>query len=189
MVNMKNILILFALVCGLQARAADCDAKALQFKMTSNKSEPVDMCKYHGKVLLVVNTASQCGFTGQYKGLEALNKTYKAKGLEVLGFPANDFMGQEPGTDQDIAKFCQLNYGVTFDLFAKTHVKGDKMNPLYRYLTTESPFKGNITWNFNKFLIGRDGQVVARFGSNVEPGDKKLVKAVEVELSKAAAVN
>ena len=181
---MKKVMLLAYLLFNAHSASAACDAKALQFTVASNKSEPVDLCKYHGKVLLVVNTASECGFTGQYKGLEALNKKYKSKGLEVLGFPSNDFMGQEPGSNEDIAKFCQLNYGVSFDLFAKSHVKGDEINPFYKYLTTQSPHPGSVSWNFNKFLINRSGQVIARFGSNTKPDDKDLVNAIKTAIEK-----
>ncbi len=176
------ILSLMTLVFNSNAQAS-CDAKALQFKLVNNQSESVDMCKYHGKVLLVVNTASECGFTKQYKGLEALNKKYKAAGLEVLGFPSNDFMGQEPGSDKDIAEFCKLNYGVTFDLFAKSSVKGKEINPFFKYLTTQSAHKGDVSWNFNKFLISRKGEVIARFGSRVDPESEELLKAIKAALA------
>lgn len=143
---------------------------------------PKPLKDYEGKVLLIVNTASKCGFTPQYEGLEKLYETYKDRGFVVLAFPSNDFMGQEPGNDAEIAQFCRLNYGVTFPVFQKSHVKGKDMNPLYRFLTEESGFNGAISWNFNKFLVDRQGRVVARFGSRTAPLDDALVKAVEAAL-------
>lgn len=149
--------------------------------------ETVKMEQYKGKVLLIVNTASKCGFTPQYAGLEALYEKYKDQGLLVLGFPSNDFREQEPGTNEEIAHFCKLNYGVTFPMFGKIVVKGDGQHPLYAYLTskeTDPKFSGEITWNFNKFLISRNGEIVNRFDSSIKPDDKELVAAIEAELAK-----
>lgn len=149
--------------------------------------EPVKLEAYKGKVLLIVNTASKCGFTGQYDGLQNLYETYRDKGLVILGFPSNDFLKQEPGTNEEIASFCKLNYGVTFPMFEKIAVKGDDQHPLYTYLTSElsnPEFSGKISWNFNKFLVSRDGKTVNRFGSRTAPDDKNLIAAVEAELSK-----
>jgi glutathione peroxidase len=149
--------------------------------------EAVKLSEYRGQVLLVVNTASKCGFTGQYDGLQKLYETYRGKGLKVLGFPSNDFLRQEPGTNEEIQSFCRLNYGVSFPMFGKIYVKGKDQHPLYAYLTskqTNPEFAGKISWNFNKFLISRDGKVVGRFGSRTRPEDEKLVSAVEKELSK-----
>ena len=151
-------------------------------KTIDGKEAPLSV--YKGKTLLIVNTASKCGFTPQYKGLEALYEKYKAKGLEVLGFPANNFMGQEPGTDEEIKSFCELKYKVTFPMFSKISVKGKDMDPLYQYLTTESGFDGGISWNFNKFLVDQDGHVVARYGSKTEPLSSELTTKVEEVLSK-----
>lgn len=134
---------------------------------------------FRGKALLIVNTASKCGFTPQYKQLEELYLAYKDKGLEILAFPANNFMGQEPGTDAQIKEFCALKFKTTFPLFSKISVKGDDIHPFYRYLTSESGFNGPISWNFNKFLVGADGKVVARFGSPTSPQDRKLIEALE----------
>ena len=137
---------------------------------------------YRGKAILIVNVASKCGFTPQYAGLQTLHERYRAEGLIVLGFPANDFLRQEPGTDSEIKQFCSLNYGVTFPVFAKISVKGKAMHPLFRFLTakaTNPEHAGRITWNFNKFLIGRDGRVVARFGSRVKPGSDKVAAAIK----------
>lgn len=134
---------------------------------------------YKGKALLIVNTASKCGFTPQYEGLESLYEKYRDRGFEVLGFPANNFMGQEPGSDAEIKTFCSTKYKTTFPLFSKISVKGKGIHPLYAFLTHDSGFKGDISWNFNKFLVAPDGHVVARFGSNTEPLDKKLTAKLE----------
>ncbi len=141
------------------------------------------LADYRGKVLLVVNTASQCGFTPQYKGLEALYRKYKDKGLVVLGFPSNQFGAQEPGPDSEIAEFCEVNYGVTFPMFSKIDVNGDAAHPLYKYLTSEK--KGllgseAIKWNFTKFLVDRKGNVVERYAPTTKPED--LAKDVEKAL-------
>jgi glutathione peroxidase len=128
---------------------------------------------YKGKVLLVVNTASQCGFTPQYKGLEALYQKYKGQGFAVLGFPSNQFGQQEPGDDTEIAEFCEMNFGVSFPLFSKIDVNGASRHPLYAWLTAEDTKPegaGDIKWNFGKFLVGRDGKVVARFAPQTAPG-------------------
>jgi glutathione peroxidase len=149
--------------------------------------ESLTMEHYKGKVLLIVNTASKCGFTGQYEGLQKLYDTYKDKGFVVLGFPSNDFLKQEPGSNEEIASFCKLNYGVTFPMFSKISVKGAGQHPLYTYLTsseTNPDFAGKISWNFNKFLISADGEVIGRFGSRTEPDDKELVEALERTLGK-----
>lgn len=149
--------------------------------------ETLKLEAYKGKVLLIVNTASKCGFTGQYDGLQRLYETYENQGLVVLGFPSNDFMRQEPGSNEEIASFCKLNYGVTFPMFAKVSVKGSDQHPLYAYLTsreTNPEFEGKITWNFNKFLVSRDGRIINRFGSRTKPDDKKLISAIEGALSK-----
>jgi len=143
------------------------------------------LAAYKGKVLLIVNVASKCGFTGQYAGLEKLYTTYTNRGFVVLGFPANDFLGQEPGTEAEIKNFCTLTYGVTFPMFAKISVKGKHIHPLYAFLTSQETnpnFGGAISWNFNKFLIGRDGAILGRFGSRTKPDDKELIAAVEQAL-------
>ena len=135
---------------------------------------PVKLDRYKGKVLLVVNTASKCGFTPQYKGLESLYRKYRDRGLEVLGFPCNQFGAQEPGSEQEIATFCETNYDVTFPMFAKIDVNGNATAPVYRFLKREKPgLLGTqaIKWNFTKFLVGRDGQVVKRYGSVDKPAD------------------
>lgn len=164
---------------------------------------------YQGKVLLLVNVASKCGLTPQYEGLEALYKQYQAQGLEVLGFPANNFLGQEPGTNDEIQEFCSLNFNVTFPLFSKISVVGEDQHPLYHYLTTTKPeandngdkglreklanigqvpkASNDVLWNFEKFLINREGQVVGRFAPNVAPSDEILKQAIETELRKEPA--
>lgn len=142
------------------------------------------LADYRGSTVLVVNTASRCGFTPQYRSLEALYTKYKDRGFVVLAFPANDFLGQEPGTDAEIQKFCALKYDVTFPVFAKVHVKGRDIAPLYAYLTKRSPFPGDISWNFNKFLVAPDGRVVARWGSPTDPLDPEVTAKVEALLPK-----
>jgi len=134
---------------------------------------------YAGRVLLIVNVASKCGLTPQYDGLEALYRTYKDRGLTVVGFPANNFMEQEPGSNEEIATFCRLNFGVDFPMFAKISVKGDDRHPLYDALAGAD----DISWNFEKFLVGRDGRVVERFPPKTEPGDPAIVAAIETELA------
>ncbi|WP_406833490.1 glutathione peroxidase [Stenotrophomonas lacuserhaii] len=147
--------------------------------------DPVNLAqRYHGRVLLVVNTASKCGFTPQYEGLEALQKSYSARGLSVLGFPSNDFKGQEPGDEKDIQEFCTLTYGVKFPMFEKVHVIGDQATPLYKGLTAATGVAPG--WNFHKYLIGRDGTVIAQFPSRVKPDDKELVAAIERALAAPA---
>jgi glutathione peroxidase len=139
---------------------------------------------YQGKVLLVVNVASKCGFTPQYKGLEALYQKYSAPGLVVCGFPCNQFGGQEPGTDAEIEQFCTSKYQVTFPMFDKLEVNGQNRHPLYELLAgKDSPFPGNIRWNFTKFLVGRDGKILARFDSKVKPDAEELTKAIEAALA------
>jgi glutathione peroxidase len=149
------------------------------FQVRTIDGQERSLAEYKGKAVLVVNTASKCGFTPQYKGLEALYEKYRSRGFEVLAFPANNFMGQEPGTNEEIQKFCELNYKTSFPLFAKISVKGRDIAPLYAYLTKESGFTGDIGWNFTKFLVGPDGRVVARFDTKTDPLDAKLVEKVE----------
>ena len=175
------------------AQAADKGDKnvpaALNFKMKNLTGKEVDLSKYKGKVVLIVNVASYCGNTPQYKGLEDLHEKYADQGLAVLGFPANEFGKQEPGSDEEIADFCGKNYGVKFDMFSKVVVKGEGQCPLYNYLTskeTDPKFAGDVTWNFEKFLIDRDGKVVARFAPKVKPESKEVVAAIETELAKPA---
>lgn len=165
--------------------------KAEQNKLYSFKVKTIDgdeksLSDYKGRALLIVNTASKCGFTRQYTPLEELYGKYKDKGFEVLGFPSNDFMGQEPGTNEEIKKFCSLKHNVTFPMFSKIAVKGKGIEPLYEFLTTQSGFNGDISWNFNKFLVSPEGEVVARFDSKVEPLSEELISKVESVLPKGA---
>jgi glutathione peroxidase len=142
------------------------------FSVDDIHGKPVKLDKYRNKVMLIVNTASKCGFTPQYKGLEALYEKFRGKGLEILGFPCNQFGAQEPGTEKEIAQFCELNYGVTFPLFAKVEVNGGNTAPLYKYLKAEKPgLLGSeaIKWNFTKFLVDRKGNVLARYAPNDTP--------------------
>lgn len=137
-----------------------------------------------GQVLLLVNVASHCGFTPQYKALEAVYQKYKDQGLVICGFPCNQFGGQEPGTDTEIKQFCTAKYDVTFPMFDKLEVNGDNRHPLYVLLAgKDSPFPGNIRWNFTKFLIGRDGKIVNRFDSKVKPDSDEVTKAIEAALA------
>ena len=144
--------------------------------------KPQSLCQYRGKVLLVVNTASYCGFTGQYKGLEALHRKYKDKGLVVLGFPSNDF-AQETGNNQQIAEFCENTFGVQFPMFAKSSVTGSQASVFYQQLAAQSG--STPRWNFHKYLIGRDGKVVDSYGSMTGPDSSRLVKAIEQQLAVA----
>ena len=153
----------------------------LNYRPLAGKGEVNLQKQYGGKVLLVVNTASKCGFTPQYEGLEALQKKYAGRGFSVLGFPSNDFKGQEPGNEKDIQEFCTLTYGVKFPMFQKVQVTGDDATPLYQRLTTATGVAPG--WNFHKYLVSREGKVVAQFPSKVKPDDAELVKAIERELS------
>ena len=157
-------------------------ASIYDFKVKDIHGKTVDLDVYKGKVLLVVNTASKCGFTPQYQGLEALYRKYREQGLEVLAFPCNQFGAQEPGNEQEIATFCETNYNVTFPMFRKIDVNGNATAPLYRYLKHEKPGllgTGAIKWNFTKFLVGRDGEVVARYAPNDTP------ESIEPDIAKA----
>jgi glutathione peroxidase len=159
----------------------------LNYKMKSLDGKETDLAQYQGKVVLVVNVASKCGNTPQYEALEKLYEKYGDKGLVVLGVPANEFGHQEPGSNEEIAKFCSSTYNVKFPMTSKVVVKGEGITPLYQYLTskeTDPKFAGDIKWNFTKFLIGRDGEVVARFEPKVKPDTPEVVKAIEAELAK-----
>jgi glutathione peroxidase len=145
------------------------------------------LSEYRGRPLLIVNVASKCGLTPQYRGLEELHEAYAARGLSVIGFPANEFGAQEPGTDEQIKDFCETTYGVEFDMFAKVKVKGAGIDPLFAFLTgkdTNPDFAGDIQWNFNKFLVSKDGRVVARFEPQVEPTSPEVKQAIERELAR-----
>ena len=148
-------------------------ATIYDFKALDNKGKELDFAQFEGKVLMIVNTASKCGFTPQYDGLEALNKKYKDQGLVIIGFPCDQFAHQEPGTNEEIAEFCRLNHGVTFQLMSKIEVDGKNAHPVYEYLkgAAKGTFGNAIKWNFTKFLISRDGQTVKRYAPTVKPED------------------
>ena len=162
-------------------------ASVYDFEAVSIDGQPAHLAAQKGKVLLIVNTASACGFTPQFAGLEKLWETYGAKGLVVMGFPSNEFGGQDPGTDGEISSFCQLNYGVKFPMMSKVKVNGAEAHPLWKWLTAEAPgilgTKG-IKWNFTKFLVGRDGQVIKRYAPNDAP--ESITKDIEAALAAAA---
>lgn len=151
------------------------------FQTKSLDGKPLPMEKFAGKVVLVVNTASKCGYTGQYDGLEKLYQKYSKRDFTVIGFPSNEFGGQEPGSDEEIAKFCKIRYGVNFPMSTKVTVKGSDKIPLFQFLTSSG---GEIKWNFEKFLIGKDGKVAHRYASAVTPSDKKLLADIEAQLNK-----
>jgi glutathione peroxidase len=164
------------------------DAKSpLDYQVTNIDGKPVELSQYKGKVVLVVNVASRCGNTKQYTNLESLYKKYNEKGFVVLGFPANEFGKQEPGTDSEIKEFCTSKFKIDFPMFSKIVVKGEGIAPLYDHLTSEktnAKHAGPINWNFEKFLIGRDGQVVSRFAPKLNPESPEVVAAIEAELAK-----
>ena len=171
-----------------QALATECP-KALDFSPRPLAGgDPVNLCDaYRGKVVLIVNTASRCGFTPQYEGLQALHERYGESGLVVIGFPSNDFGNQEPGSAAEIGAFCKKNYGVSFPMMAKVHTKGEEQAAVYRTLTTETSdgIRGEVRWNFTKFLVAPDGRVVARFEPAVKPLDEQITSAVEALLSES----
>jgi glutathione peroxidase len=187
---MNKILMLFAVtaILGVTAMAQAEEAKSpLDYKVTSIDGKPTDLSQFKGKVVLIVNVASRCGNTKQYTNLENLYKKYGSDGLVVLGFPANEFGKQEPGTDEEIATFCKSKYAIDFPMFSKIVVKGEGIDPLYQNLTSTSTnpkYAGPISWNFEKFLIGRDGQVAARFNPKLNPEAPEVVGAIETELAK-----
>ncbi len=159
---------------------------ALNFTMKSLEGKDVDLKKYQGKVVLIVNVASECGLTPQYEGMQGLHEKYAGQGLAVLGFPCNQFGAQEPGSAAEIRKFCSANYGVKFDMFAKVDVNGEQACPLYKHLTaaaTKPQGPGQIGWNFEKFLLDRSGKVIARFSPQTEPQDPAVIKAIEAALA------
>lgn len=190
-VLLSTMAILQATVQAADEPAATADGEkvpaALAFKVQDLAGQEVDLAKYKGKVLLVVNTASNCGYTPQYEALEKLHEKYTDQGLVVIGFPCNQFLGQEPGSNAEIAEFCKSNYNVQFDMMAKVDVNGKNASPFYKFLTSEASdpkFAGPIKWNFTKFVIGRNGEVVARYEPAMEPASPQVVKRLETELSK-----
>jgi glutathione peroxidase len=175
----------FGLVSEATMSEAPKAKSVLDFTMKDIDGKDVKLKKYKGDVLLIVNTASKCGYTPQYEGLQTIYDEYKSQGFTVLGFPANNFGGQEPGTESEIKEFCESKYKVKFPMFAKISVKGDDQDALYKFLTskeTNPNFAGDISWNFNKFLVNRKGEVVARFSSKDTPQSESVRQAIEKEL-------
>lgn len=169
------------------AKAEEKKMSVLDFEMNNIDGKKTPLADYRGKVIMIVNVASKCGYTPQYEGLQAIYTKYKDRGLVILGFPANNFMGQEPGTNEEIKTFCQTKYNVSFPMFGKISVKGDDIHPLYKFLTskeTDPEFGGDITWNFNKFLIDRNGKIIARFETKEKPESEKIAQAIEQALKK-----
>jgi glutathione peroxidase len=181
---------IFAVISILTVTAAMALAAApakgvLDFTMKSIDGQETQLRKFQGKVLLLVNTASKCGLTPQYKALEAVFKRYQDQGLVILGFPANNFLAQEPGTDSEIKEFCLINYGVSFPMFSKISVAGSDIHPLYKFLVEKESnprFAGKIAWNFTKFLVNRQGSVIARFEPRQVPDDPAVIAAIEKAL-------
>ncbi len=168
-------------VAGTTSMAAD---SIHEFKMKDIEGKEVELSEYKGKVLLVVNVASKCGATPQYEQLQALQDKYSEKGLVVVGVPCNQFGGQEPGTEKDIQKFCTDKYKVTFPMMSKVDVNGEKQAPLYKFLKTHAESKDDVKWNFEKFVISKDGSVVGRFGTKTKPDADEVVSVIESELKK-----
>ncbi len=189
---MIRLLACFGLgVLGMVAGAAFAEGAdppaPLGFRMKSLDGKDVELAQYEGKVVMIVNVASKCGLTPQYEQLQALHEKYKDQGLAILGFPCNQFGRQEPGTPAEIREFCSQNYGVTFDLFAKIDVNGDTAADLYKYLRsldTKPTSSGDISWNFEKFLVDREGNVIARFSPRTKPDDAEVVSTIEKALAK-----
>ena len=165
-------------------RGADM-APVHSFTLNDIDGNPLALNAFTGKVMLLVNTASMCGNTPQYEGLQTLYEQYREQGLEILAFPANNFGKQEPGTNTEIKSFCYTKYALAFPLFSKISVKGQDMHPLYHYLTTQSPFPGEIEWNFQKFLVNREGEVIARYRPGLKPLDPQIVQDIERALDKS----
>jgi glutathione peroxidase len=185
----KSTLLLAGVVtaCVATATGEEKAAGALSYKMKSITGQDVDLSQYKGKVVLIVNVASECGLTPQYEQLEAIYEKYQDKGLVVLGFPCNQFGRQEPGSEAEIAKFCSDNYKIKFPLFAKIEVNGNGAAPLYQYLTaldTRPQAKGKISWNFEKFVVGKNGEVAGRFAPPTVPDAPEVLAVIEAELAK-----
>jgi len=180
---MKLITLILTL-CTMASLQAE-ESKVLSVPLKDINGKDTSLKAFAGKTILAINVASKCGNTKQYTGLEALYQKYKDKGLVIVGFPCNDFGGQEPGTNEEIKTFCSTTYPITFPLMDKLHVKGADQHPLYKELTgAGSAFPGDVKWNFGKFLIGKEGKVLARFEPGVTPDDAALVKAIEADLAK-----
>lgn len=178
---MKSLALLFA---GIVAAFGAINSSVHDIKLNTLEGKPASLGDYKGKVILLVNVASQCGLTPQYTALQALHDKYKDKGFTVIGLPCNDFGSQEPGTSQEIAQFCSSKYHVTFPMMEKVHVKGEEQHPLYARLTgKDAEFPGDVKWNFGKFLVGRDGKVLKRFEPRTTPDSDEVVQAVERALA------
>jgi glutathione peroxidase len=175
--------------CAPPVKGLQQEGTVLKFTMKSLDGEEIDLTRYEGQVVMIVNVASKCGYTPQYKQLQQLHEKYAERGLAILGFPCNQFLWQEPGSATEIQEFCRVNYGVTFDMFAKVDVKGGNACDLYKFLTaldTQPKGAGKIGWNFEKFIVDRNGNVVARFGSGAKPDSPEIVEVIEQELAKSA---
>ena len=162
---------------------SDGEKRLYDFTLQTIDGEDKSLADYEGKVLMIVNVASKCGYTPQYEGLEKLYETYKEKGFMILGFPANNFLWQEPGSDDEIKEFCSTTYGVTFDLFSKISVKGSDQHPLYRFITESPNVEGPVKWNFQKYLVDRRGKLVSMYPPGTEPLDEEVISEVEKLLS------
>lgn len=174
------------LIAGLFSSVSGSENKNISDTVVNDiDGNPVKLSDYHGKVLLIVNVASKCGFTPQYKGLQSLYQKYHEKGFEILAFPCNDFAGQEPGSAEEIKQFCSVNYQVTFPLFEKITLKGKNASPLFKILT-DNPVTGksSVKWNFEKFIIDKEGNIVKRFRSITKPESKKIIKQIEALLER-----
>ncbi len=184
---MPKLSLMILVLCVACATLSAQTKSIYDFTMKSIDGQPVSLSSYSGKVVLLVNVASKCGFTPQYAGLQALYEKYKDRGLVIVGIPANNFMQQEPGTNEEIKKFCSNKYNVTFPMMAKVSVLGDDKAPLYAYLTdkaTDAQFAGDIKWNFTKFLFDRSGKPVARFEPATTPDSPEVTAAIEAALGK-----
>ncbi len=178
-----SVLLLFAAACPAIAQDASSPRTLHSFTVRDIDGKDVELSRYKGKVVLVVNVASRCGYTPQYRQLQEVYEKYKDKGLAILGFPANQFGGQEPGSDVEIKGFCTSKYNVSFDMFSKVVVKGKDIAPLYQWLTDkEGKFGGDVKWNFTKFLIGKDGHIIGRFEPGTRPDDPKVIDAIEAAI-------
>lgn len=175
----RKVLFAILLLIGFSLSAGGKKMSFHNLKTVTIQGKEISLGEYKGHPVLVVNVASKCGYTPQYEGLEKLHMAYKDKGLKVIGFPSNDFGGQEPGTETQIAEFCKLNYGVSFDLMKKVKVLGNEKDPVYQFLTENAKEKGDVKWNFEKFLIDKNGNVVNRFPSATKPESAELKNAIE----------
>ena len=180
---MKSVTVFLLTLAVTMTSSAFAAESVHDFKMNSLRGKEVDLANYKGKVLLIVNTASQCGLTPQYEQLQAMHEEYKAKGLVILGFPCNQFGKQEPGTAEEISEFCAENYGVKFAMFSKINVNGNEQAPLYKFLKDQADTNEDIKWNFEKFIVDKDGEVVGRFSPRTKPDAKEIVSLINEQLS------